>query len=175
MKEVYKNLFVGTEQDFEYVVKGKENWAVVHACKEPYHRQALGYKGRGAPKNSPEYLFAIRANRLILNLVDADNPAYIPKQIIDKALDFIYQNLNAGQKVLVHCNQGQSRSPSIVMLYLAEFTDIFSDKIFQNVEKEFRLIYSSYLPSNGIRMFMYQNWDEYIKEKREENEKIKNI
>ena len=80
---VFPNLFVGTQQDYELNVKSQPGWMVVHACKEPYHRQELGYTSQGAPKNHPEYLIARRGNRLILNLVDAPDPRYIPKEIID--------------------------------------------------------------------------------------------
>lgn len=73
MIERYSDLFVGNQDDYESNVKYKANWAVVHACKEPYHRLALGYSSKAAPKNHPEYLFAKRTNRLILNLVDADD------------------------------------------------------------------------------------------------------
>ena len=58
MIEIYPNLFVGDQGDYEYQVKGQDGWAVVHACKEPYHRQLLGYRTRGAPKGHPEYLYA---------------------------------------------------------------------------------------------------------------------
>jgi len=70
MIEVYLNLFVGDQSDYEINVATQEGWAVVHACKEPYHRQALGYRVRGAPKDHPEYLVARRGNRLILNIVE---------------------------------------------------------------------------------------------------------
>jgi len=104
MTEIHTNLYVGNENDYEFKVKNREGWNVIHACKEPYHRQTLGYSGRGAPKDHPEYLIAKRDNRLILNLVDVENPAYIAKEIMDEALQFIDQNLEAGRKVLVHCN-----------------------------------------------------------------------
>ena len=57
MKEAYPNLFVGSQTDYESNPKMFDNWFVVHACKEPYHRNALGYTGRSAPKDSPYYLF----------------------------------------------------------------------------------------------------------------------
>src|SRR5471032_2821911 len=113
MIEVHKNFFVGAETD-EQGIRGQSGWYVIHACKEPYHRQALGYTGRGAPKNHPEYLIAPRDGRLILNLVDVDNVAYIPAEIIDAALAAIHQNITSS-KVLVHCNQGMSRSPAIAL------------------------------------------------------------
>ena len=161
MIEIFPNLWIGTEKDFESDVKGKPDWETVHACKEPYHRQLLGYTGRGAPKDHPEYLFAQRNNRLYLNLIDAPNPDFIDKSIIDIALDFIHQGLLNNHKVLVHCNLGESRSPSIGLLYLA----IYSDKLpktFIEAEQAFRQIYHNYNPGGGMRGFLILNWEKYL-------------
>lgn len=94
MIEIAKNLFVGNQNDYENLVKFRNDFSVVHACKEPYHRKALGYLGRGAPKNHPEYLIARRGNRLILNLIDVVDPNYIPEEIIFKAVSFIEEKLS---------------------------------------------------------------------------------
>ena len=51
MIEVYPNLFIGSEDD-EAAIRGQSGWFIIHACKEPYHRQALGYAGRVPPKLS---------------------------------------------------------------------------------------------------------------------------
>ena len=161
MIEIYQNLFVGNQDDYELNIAGEDGWAVVHACKEPYHRMALGYRGRGAPKEHPEYLVARRENRLILNIVDADNPAYIPKEIIDAALKFISEKLAENLKVLVHCNQGMSRSPSIGLLYLVRNTDKLPKCSLDEAESSFREIYPPYNPANGIRGFMIAKWDLY--------------
>lgn len=162
MIEVYPNLFIGNETDFERAVKYEEGWCVVHACKEPYHRQELGYRTKGAPKDHPEYLIAKRGNRLILNLVDAPNPDYIPKEIVDAALAFIHEGLNSNHKVLVHCNLGESRSPGIVLLYLAVFTDKLPRDSLESAESEFRKLYPYYSPSSGMRGFLSRNWANYI-------------
>ncbi|MEX2484094.1 MAG: dual specificity protein phosphatase [Brumimicrobium sp.] len=161
MTEIHKNLFVGNENDYEFKVKNQEGWSVIHACKEPYHRRALGYSGRGAPKNHPEYLLAKRESRLILNLVDAANTAYISTEIIDEALSFININLGNGQKVLVHCNQGMSRSPGIGLLYLAK-EGIINNDSFQEALKEFRAIYPGINMAGGMRGFLEKNWEEYM-------------
>jgi len=42
MIEVHPNLFVGDESDYKIQMAEQQDWAIVHACKEPYHRQALG-------------------------------------------------------------------------------------------------------------------------------------
>jgi hypothetical protein len=104
--EVYANLFVGSQDD-EASIRGQDGWFVVHACEEPCHRQALGYTGRVASQDHPEYLIARRPGRLILNLVDAADVNNIPSEIVDAALAAIQQNI-ASSKVLVHCNLGQS-------------------------------------------------------------------
>jgi len=161
MIEIFPNLFIGTEQDYEFNVKGKPDWVVVHACKEPYHRQELRYTSRGAPKGHPEYLIAKRERRLILNLVDAPDPNYIPKEIIDAVIDYIHEGLGNSHKVLVHCNLGESRSPSIGLLYLAIYTDKVQ-KDFAMAEQTFREIYPAYKPGLGMRGFMMKNWDSYM-------------
>lgn len=161
MIEVYPNLYVGDEQDYEHMVKGRDGWTVVHACKEPYHRAELGYTGRGAPKDHPEYLIARRGHRLILNLVDAPDPRFIPKEIMDAALDFVDGSLRSGCRVLVHCNLGESRAPSIALLYLAAFTTVIPSPSFAEAESAFRLLYPAYNPSPGIRGFLKENWQVY--------------
>ncbi len=82
MIEVAPRLYVGTDKDFQQLIM-PERWGVVHACKEPYHRMALGYTKQGAPKDHPEYLYAVRNGHLILNLVDVEDPKYVAKQIIE--------------------------------------------------------------------------------------------
>lgn len=160
MIEITKNLYVGSQEDYENDVKfSTEDWYIIHACKEPYHREALGYTGRAASRDHPDYLIARRENRLILNLVDVDNPSYISKEIIDAAIEAI--NLNIGnKKVLLHCNQGRSRSASIGMLYLHSIGIITTDD-FEEAEYQYSKIYPYYNPANGMKIYTKDNWDKY--------------
>lgn len=162
MIEIYPRLFVGNEIDYEMVVRHQDGWWVVHACKEPYHRQFLGYSGRSAPKNHPEYLMARRGNRLFLNLVDADDPEFIPKQIIDASLQFINDALLTGKRLLVHCNQGESRSPAIGLLFLATHTDVLPCGSFREAEAKFRQLYPAFNPKGGMRGFLLKHWEQYV-------------
>ena len=159
MIEVFKNSFVGSQED-EADVRGRAGWYIIHACKEPYHRQALGYTGRAAPKSHPEYLIASRLGRLILNIVDAADVAYIPSEIIDAAIAAIQQNV-AATKVLVHCNQGLSRSPTIAFLYMAKHTDRYRSMDFASAVDEFRRIYPAYAPAAGMSEYARLNWSKY--------------
>lgn len=161
MREVHKNLFCGSEKDvYESIALFRPDVAVLHACKEPYHREFVGYTGRGAPKDSPEYLWAERDNRLALNMVDAPSSLFFDKRMIDKALEYIEQKLNEGLKVLVHCNQGESRSPSLCLLYLIKKGIIKGDTL-EDCEAEFLKVYPEYNPGNGMRGFVKEKWGEY--------------
>lgn len=157
-----KNLFVGDQSDYEKIVKFRDDFSVVHACKDPYHRKLLGYSGRGAPKNHPEYLVARRENRLILNLIDTNNPDYIPEEIIFKAVNFIEEELSYGKKVLVHCNQGESRGPGIGIICFARNKG-YSDLPYTSVRKEFEKIYPMYNPSLGVSRFLELHWEKLMR------------
>ena len=158
MIEICPNLYVGNQDDYERNVKFQDGWAVVQACKHPYHREALGYRGNAAPKHEPEYLIAKRDNRLILNMIDPDEPRYIPELIVDTAIQFIGEKLGEGCKVLLHCNQGGSRSPSIGLLYLVSHTDMLPKSSLEDAENAFRVIYPLYSPAMGMRGYMQMNW-----------------
>jgi hypothetical protein len=159
MIEIICNLYIGSQDDFENNVKHKKGWFVIQACKEPYHRQALGYTGRAVSKDHPEYLMAKREDKLILNLVDVDNPTYISKDIIDAAIEAIRENILL-KKVLLHCNQGGSRSATIGLLYL-HLIDIISTNNFNEAEQQYLKLYPHYNPANGMRSFALNNWDSY--------------
>lgn len=154
MIEVALDLWVGNQIDYEKQVKDKDGWAVVHACKEPYHRQALGYNGRAAPREHEEYLFAERGQRLMLNLVDVDDPAYIPEPLIEKALSFIAEQLGQGKKVLCHCNQGGSRAPTIALLYLGRWHPEYADMAPEIAIRQFMEVYPQYDPADGMRGYL---------------------
>lgn len=156
MVEVFPNLFVGTQYEFEEISCWLPEWAFVHACKEPYHRAFVGYHAQGAPKGHPEYLISQRGNRLALNLVDAADPKFIPLAVIDAALDFIDQNIE-NKKVFCHCNMGLSRSPSLVFYFLHKRRGMFNGPVMAEIE-EFKKIYPNFSPGAGMLGFLEANW-----------------
>ena len=157
MKEVYKNLFVGSQIDFESNPKMFDDWCVVHDCKEPYHRQALGYIGRSAPKDSPYYLFLYdKKNHLILNMVDTDSSDFFRDEMINEAISYIIKGLTSGKRVLIHCNQGESRAPSLAIFALRKigvYGGTFNESIIL-----FRSIYPNYNPKSGIYNYLRTHW-----------------
>ncbi len=163
MKEIITNLYVGNQEDFEYTKFPKDEWSHLLAAKEPWHRQALGYEGRSASKDHPEYLMARRKDCLVLNLVDAPKSIFFSKDLIDEGLKFVEEELAKGKKVGVFCNQGESRSASLALLYLVKHGLIEGDTL-EDCEAEFLKLYPSYNPGAGMRGFVKENFEVYKNE-----------
>jgi hypothetical protein len=150
MIEIKHNLYVGNQNDCQ----GAKGFAVAHCCKEPYHRAFVGYRQRALPKDHKEYLWAIRGDEIALNIIDADKKEYFAEGMINAALNHIEYHLRAGKRVLVHCNQGGSRGPSIAMLSMRdELPDDFIE-----AEGRFKELYPLYNPRNGIREYVRDHW-----------------
>lgn len=163
MREVFKNLWICNQNDqiiSPYPNPFETEWAAVFAAKEPWHRNELQYTGRACDKSHPEYLMAKRGSRLILNLVDAPKAEFFDKRIIDAALNFIGEQLEAGRKVAVVCNEGRSRSASICLLYLIKHGIIKGDTL-DDCEAEFLKVYPEYNPGTGMRGFVKEHWKSY--------------
>lgn len=118
MREIADNLWIGDQASCPGQCALDSNWACCHSVKDPCHRKQLGYTTKGAPKDSPNYLVMQKGHDLYLNLVDADDPAFIAKEIVDAAITFIQANILGNRQVLLHCNEGRSRAPGLAMLYL---------------------------------------------------------
>jgi len=163
MIKVSPNLWIGNEDDYEGEARFDAGWRFVQACHSPYHKNALGYSGRGAPKDHPEYLMAYREDpkRLILNMIDADTSKYFRRDLFDASFDFMQEGLDAGDQVLVHCNMGFSRGPSIGLLFLSSRLHLLPTSSLEDAAVAFQKIYPRYQPGSGVWEFMKEHWDEY--------------
>lgn len=123
MIEVQDGIYIGCDADVVEFYADHEDGYCIHAAKEPYHRKAVGYTGRGAPKDSDEYLIAERDTFNAYNLVDSPKPEFIPREIFDHAANAIAQMNEQGVPVLINCNQGKSRSVGIYLYYLVTGED----------------------------------------------------
>jgi len=155
-REIVKGLWCG---DAEYWERNKGDFGyVIHGCKEPYHRRALGYKGRGAPKDDPEYLVAERGNELCLNLIDAPEEKYISEPVMLRAIYEIKNQIAAGVEVFVHCNEGRSRGPGICLGYLRH-AGWYAGDSYSEAKKKYLEIYPEYKPGSGIEGYLEKRWD----------------
>jgi hypothetical protein len=159
MIEIYQNLFVGDQEDYDCNPMDFCGWTVIHACKEPYHRNAVGYTTRGAPKDSTYYFVFNKKGELCLNIVDADSPRFFSDLMMNEAISFGVAGLRKGVKVLVHCNRGESRSPIIALLILKAY-GFFRSESFEEAESWLLSIYPLYNPGVGIREYARNKWRE---------------
>lgn len=153
MLEVYPNLFVGSDSDCFF--NENERWAVIHACKSPCHQRILCYKGN-LPESHPHYLIYERSNHLFLNMIDPPTPLF-KAQLFARSLDFISDHFPE-RKMLIHCNNGLSRAPSIVLLFLAKRIQKISNGSYDQAAADFKKLYPHYQPGRGIACYLAQNW-----------------
>lgn len=159
MIEVFPNVFVGDQSAYEEHAKHHDDWFIIQACKEPYHRLAVGYQGRSAGKDNPENIVARRDNKLICNLIDINNPEFIPHQVITESLKFFQEARTQNKTILLHCNFGRSRAPGITMLALAKHTDCFKNpNNFQQTKMEMQKLYPNLNMSKGISLYLEKYW-----------------
>lgn len=153
MKEVYPHLLVGDIHDYEL----SRHRAVVSATKT-VHAREVRFNG----KDDPDYIYVEKPYHLILNWVDG--PAHLynwsTPGLFNRALDFIDRNVRLGD-VLVHCDQGLSRSPTLAMLYLAKRTDYLKDDL-SSAYDEFQQVYFKDYNPGGILDYVADHWKEIV-------------
>lgn len=155
MEEIIKRLYVGNDHD---VKAAKERgYARLACCKDgpDGHRAMLGYTTLGAPKGK-NYLFARKGDHMALNLIDAEDPAMIPEAVLDEGVKFITEQMDKGNKILVHCNAGHSRGPSLAMMYLRSCGEL--PQGWQQSLHIFKTLYPEYKPGEGMLYRTRTRW-----------------
>jgi hypothetical protein len=156
MLKISHNLFIGSDAD----CASRSMPHVIHACKT-CHQAVLGYRG-SLPSMHPYYLVFETDDNLYLNLVDMDRE-FLPKfthPIMAAAMGFIDRWIGSGP-VLVHCNQGFSRSPAIGLVYMARKGEI-AGQSYASADADFIRIYPSFQPGTGISLYLEHRWDELL-------------
>lgn len=132
--------------------------AVVHAAKT-CHSRYLGYRGSLA-KTDPNYLFVERENDLYLNLIDPVLPLFMPESF-SQALSFIDRHPDG---ILIHCNEGLSRAPSLALVYLASWGEIANGS-YNEARKSYLKLDPLYAPGQGIVKYLTAHWADVIARK----------
>lgn len=154
MKEIHERVFVGNELS---CTTGNFELAVVHACKSPCHQRAVGYTGSLASTHL-NYLVLEQDHDLYLNIIDPPVPLFKPP-LFSNFLAFASKHWNDGRKLLIHCNQGESRAPSLALLFLAKGLSVIDQVSFQVARKQFESLYPRYAPGKGIETYFTTNWE----------------
>lgn len=142
----------------ELLAEHSQDWAIIHACKSPCHQRAVGYKGN-LDSAHPNYLVLQSGNDLYLNMIDPPVPLFKPA-LFTEAMRFAKEHWDAGRAVLFHCNQGQSRAPSLALLFLSKVRRVISDESFDAARREFERLYEFYAPGKGIATYLTENWND---------------
>jgi len=156
--QVHKAVYIG---DLEGLVfTNKKDWAIIHASQK-FHYKLFGwdYKNNKPPKTHPCYLKYKEEHEISLNLVDGGPHLYewFGVEGFKELLDFIDHNINLNRKIFIHCDKGESRSPSIALLYLAKRVGALNKNSYLEACSEFTKIYPKYNPL-GIAEYLYINW-----------------
>lgn len=134
----------------------KDEIAVVHACKEPCHRRAVGYQIRSLASQHPHYLCFEKPHHLYLNMIDPPAPLFKAESF---AAFFRFVDREITQRpVLIHCNKGESRAPSLALLYMAKRLGLLPDTDYTAAAAAFSARFP-YKPGKGIAAYLDKNWD----------------
>lgn len=151
MIQVAERLFVGNDRD----CRPDPNRLTVHACKT-CHQRGVGYQG-SLPKEHPNYLAMERPGELFLNLIDPPVPMF-QTESFRIFLDYARRHYDDGDPVLIHCNQGESRAPSLALLFMAKALRTIPDDSYAAARRAFERLYP-YKPGKGIETFLTDKWD----------------
>ncbi len=129
--------------------------AIVHACKEPCHRCAAGYKEKSLSADHPHYLSLVRGNHFYLNLIDPPVPLF---KLESFTAFFAFVDAQIPHRpVHIHCNKGESRAPSLTLLYRAK-RGLLPNDSYAAARTAFE-IDNPYKPGKGIEKFLEENWN----------------
>ncbi len=157
MYEVHTRLFIGNDEDYDKVAD-KAGWSFLRPVKygSGGHQDILKYKTMGAPDGPNKYIAEKGKNHLALNILDLDDPHFMPWDETLKAFDFVKKRLEAGDKVLIACNQGHSRGPTLALMFLRSIGDM--PYHFVKAEHILKTLDPDYSPGQGMRQFARTHW-----------------
>ena len=158
------NLCYCSAEEYENIKNSGLKVSALLCAKNPYHKEIVGYE-RNCEKNNPEYLVAYRPeeNIMALNMVDANSPEYFSDEMVLAGLDFIHCELATGNDVVVVCNKGESRSPTMCLMYMMVHGDFDKTLSHSEVFVEFSKKARNWHPKNGILQYCVGIWNEIKK------------
>ncbi len=158
MKKTHINerLSFSCEESCTHITDG--SMAVVHACKTPCHKNEVGYE-KNLSSDHPDYLARDTGHHLYMNLIDPPVPLF-KLESFDIFLGFVDREITE-RPVLIHCNQGRSRAPSLALLYMAKRLELLPPESYEAARGAFEQEYP-YSPGRGIEVFLAENWHRIV-------------
>lgn len=189
MIKIAPQLYIGTTGEID-VAKQDKDFKIV-SLAHTYHYLLHEWDRRGKDY-SQDKCYVVHEDPLLLsvNWVDAAEARYFDYnsggvRVFQKIFNFI-DKFRGPFKILIVCNKGESRAPSVAMAYLAKRTDIMSEpnvnytdikegqsvndalvraKLFDKppyglAREKFLRMYPNYFPGQGITEFLIDHWAE---------------
>ena len=154
MERVYERIYSGDSSD---CFSGAGSWAVIHACRHPCFRRAI--RRHGMSEQPPAYLED--GPNLYLDIFDG--PArYFSIAPFEAFLSFASRHWQKDCGILIHCNQGISRAPSLAMLLLAKHAKVLPSATFDEAMTAFSKRIPDCSPGEGIRSFLREHWTQLL-------------
>lgn len=152
------NIYIGIKEEYQTAkAKGMKIVCALNRAKGYItHQSVVGWSGSGCNSNNPYYLFKQEEDAIYLNMIDGDDPKYVSDKMINPTLLFIDNHLKNDETVFIYCSLGESRSPSIALMYLLEYNLIEkSEKTIDLFKSEY---YRQYNPKNGNLLYIKNRW-----------------
>lgn len=164
MNKVYeyngRDLCYCGQEEFENSSFNIATQSFLFCAKYPYHKSFVRYE-KNCPKDHPEYLVAYRpkSHAMALNMIDANKPEFFSDKMIVAGLDFIDHELADGRNVTVVCNHGESRSPTMCLMYMMAHGDFDKSLSHSEVFSEYMKVAPDWKPNNGILQYCIEFWN----------------
>jgi hypothetical protein len=105
----------------------------------------------------PNYLVLRGPYDLYLNIIDPPVPLFKIETFVQFLL-FAAEHHDRGASVLIHCNQGESRAPTLALLFLAKHLRVIPNGSFSDAKEVFASLCGGYRPGAGIQQFLTAHW-----------------
>jgi predicted protein tyrosine phosphatase len=92
-----------------------------------------------------------------LNIIDPPVPLF-KAETFERFMAFARSKYDSGASQLIHCNQGESRAPSLALLFLAKHIGAVPNSSYTDARRAFERIFPTYQPGVGIQRFLSDNW-----------------
>jgi protein-tyrosine phosphatase len=93
---------------------------------------------------------------LFVDVIDEQDPEYFEFEMFVEIINW----LDTREKVFVHCDYGQSRSPSFCMLYGSKVLEVLPSD-FLDCVRVIKSIQPDYISPSGISKFLKKNWKKF--------------
>jgi hypothetical protein len=127
--------------------------AHIYCCQQPCSRTSAQLPPALCTAGAPE------APREFISLVNTEIPYYQAADF-NHHLDLLDRRLHGGEVVLLS-EHGESRAPSLALLWMVFRGKLLSKSSFAAARADFSRIYPKYLPWPGWVIFFEQEWDAF--------------